>query len=143
MISTSTTRLRILPRRPRFITGGLLALALVLAAGCGERPPRLVPVTGSVMMDGKPLTAGSIIFYPDDENEYVDDNPSALLQLDGSFVMKTFPFGEGVAPGRYKVTLAPELAKRISRPQYENSHDSPWEIDVPDDGVSDHVFEVQ
>lgn len=119
---------------------------LLLAAlwGCSDpNRPVLVPARGSVVMSGQPLTAGAIVFHPSAGNAYTQDKPSSLLQLDGSFSMKTFPFGEGVSPGTYKVTLAPELATRIGRPQYSKPETTPWSIDVPATGVADHVFEVE
>jgi hypothetical protein len=117
----------------------LLLLPLV---GCSDDRPTLVPATGKVTMDGKPLTAGAIIFHPGEGNAYMKDKPSSLLQLDGSFTMKTFPFGEGVSPGPYKVTLAPELATRIGKPAYANPDKTPWSVDVPPDGLTGHQFQV-
>jgi hypothetical protein len=124
----------------------ILSTALVILgglAGCGGKQPPLAPVTGKVAMDGQPLTAGSIVFHPDAANAFQDDNPSSLLQLDGSFTMRTFPFGDGVPPGKYKVTLAPELASRIRRPQYADPQKTPWSIEVPENGLNGHVFDVQ
>ncbi len=83
----------------------LVLLPLFLAGCGGEKAPPLVGVTGKVLHNQEPVTAGSIIFYPAEGNAYTKDNPSSLLQLDGSFTMKTFPFGEGVSPGKYKVAL--------------------------------------
>ena len=111
--------------------------------GCNANRPTLVVVTGKVVMNGQPLTAGAIYFTPDAANSYQEDQPSSLLELDGSFTMKTFPFGDGVPPGRYKVTLGPALATRISRPNLADPKKTPWELDVPADGLRDHVFEVQ
>ena len=121
-----------------------VCLALLTLAGCtGEERPTLVPVTGYVTVDGDPVTAGSIIFHPGEGNAYMKDKPSSLLQLDGSFTMKTFPFGEGVSPGPYKVTLAPELANRVGQPEYADPKTTPWSIDVPETGVSEHDFVVK
>jgi hypothetical protein len=127
------------------VTKRLVAGLLVLLAvsGCGGDKPRLVSVTGKVTHQGKALLGGSIIFHPDAGNSYQKDKPSSLLQEDGSFTMKTFPFGDGVPPGAYKVTLAPELAKRISRPGYALPEKTPLSIQVPESGVKDHVFEVK
>jgi hypothetical protein len=127
-------------------TPGLVAAltAILFIAGCGgEPPPRLVPVTGKVMMDGKPLTAGSVSFHPDAGNSYQKDSPSSLLQVDGSFKMATYPFGEGVAPGKYKVTVSAELANRVSKPQFGRVDKTPWSIEVPESGLADHIFEVK
>jgi hypothetical protein len=120
-----------------------LCLVLLTFAGCSDPDrPTLVPATGRVTMNGQPLTAGAIIFHPGDGNPYMKDKPSSLLQLDGSFTMKTFPFGEGVSPGPYKVTLAPELATRIGRPELAHLEQTPLTVDVPVTGLSDHLFVV-
>jgi len=120
-----------------------LLAVLIGAVGCSEEKPKLVPVSGKVTFKNQPLTAGSVFFHPDAANGYTKDVPSSLLQLDGAFTMKTFPFGEGVAPGKYKVTLAPELANRIGKPAYADSSKTPWTVDVPDAGLPDKLFEVK
>lgn len=122
---------------------GLIALLIVFPGCSGGDKPKLVAVSGTVTMDSKPLTAGSINFHPDQSNAYIKDNPSSLLQTDGSFIAKTFPFGEGVSPGKYKVTLAPELAARIKRPKYGKSDETPWSIEVPESGITDLRLEVK
>jgi hypothetical protein len=116
---------------------------LLVNGGCGPGKPKLVPVTGKVIQKGNPVTAGSIIFHPDAGNSYQKDRPSSLLQTDGSFTLKTFPFGDGVPPGLYKVTLAPELASRLGRPDYARPDKTPWSVTVPDSGLTDQVFEVK
>lgn len=121
----------------------LLCGLLCCAAGCADQGPQLVPVTGRVLWKGEPLTAGSIHFHPDSANDFQQDTPSSLLQTDGSFAVRTFPYGDGIPPGRYKVTLAPQLAARIELPEYADVAKTPWTLDVPEAGVLDHVFEVQ
>lgn len=121
----------------------MLGAALLSTLGCGPKAPPLVAVTGKVTMAGQPLTAGSIILHPSDANSFQDDNPSSLLQLDGGFTVRTFPFGDGVPPGKYKVTLAPELASRIRRPEYADPKRTPWELEVPATGSVSQNFEVQ
>jgi hypothetical protein len=121
-----------------------LSLGVSVFIGCAsEAKPKLVTVTGTVTMQGKSLTAGSINFYPDSTNGYTKDKPSSLLQLDGSFTMKTFPFGDGVPPGKYKVTLAPELATRVKKPKYGKSEETPWSVEVPESGLTDLELEVK
>ncbi len=123
-----------------------LALALLLPvslAGCGDDRPPLVEVTGKVTFKGEPLTAGSIHFHPDAANSFQKDMPSSLLQLDGSYNIKTFPYGDGVPLGKYKVTLSPQLAARVELPDYANVEKTPWTIEVTEVGVTDHVFEVK
>lgn len=120
-----------------------LGVVAALLVGCGGEKPQLVAVTGKVTHKGEPVTAGSIIFHPEAGGAYQKDKPSSLLQLDGSFTMKTFPFGDGVSPGTYKVTLAPELAGRLKMPRYADPAKTPWSIEVPAAGVTDKVFEVK
>jgi hypothetical protein len=124
--------------------GPLLALAFTLAAlsGCGNRP-KLVSVTGKVVHNGKEVTAGSIWFHPAPGNSYAGEKPSCQLALDGSFTMRTYPYGNGVPPGPYKVTLAPELANRLKRPNYADPAKTPLSVTVPDEGLENHVFEVK
>lgn len=122
----------------------VVVCAIIGIAGCGSGDrPKLVPVVGIVTMDSKPLTAGSINLYPDSSNAYTKDKPSSLLQLDGSFSIKTYPFGDGVPPGKYKATLAPELATRIKRPKYSKPDETPWSLEVPDSGLTDLKLEVK
>lgn len=124
-------------------TLALATLAMVLLlAGCGGGP-KLVPVTGAVTFNGKPLTAGSIWFHPAEGNPSQGEKPSCQLAIDGSFTMRTYPFGNGVPPGDYQVTLAPELASRIGRPQYADPAKTPWSVTVPLQGLTDHRFEVR
>jgi hypothetical protein len=129
-----------LPTR-RLTVAVLLALALP-AVGCGTKP-KLVSVTGKVTHKGNAVVGGSVWFHPAEGNPYQGDKPSGQLQTDGTFTAKTFPHGEGIPPGKYKVTLSPDLAGRIGAPQYGDATKTPWSIDVPDGGLAGHVFEVK
>lgn len=119
----------------------IFLLVILALAGCNSDKPKLVAATGKVTFKNQPLTAGSLFFHP--ESASGPAKISSLLQLDGSFAMKTFPHGDGVPPGKYKVTLAPELAGRIGKPLYGYPAKTPWTVDVPDGGLIDHSFEVK
>lgn len=126
--------------RPLF---GLLLVGCFVASGCApDDAPRLVPLQGIVSKDGQGVTAGSIFLHPAATAEYTKDKPSSVLQSDGGFSIKTFPFGEGIAPGEYTVTLSPELAQRLKRPEYGAVEKSPWKVTVPQDGMTGLVLEV-
>ena len=116
-------------------------LLIVALTGCNSDKPKLVVATGKVTFKNQPVTAGSLFFHPESATE--PSKISSLLQLDGSFTMKMFPHGDGVPPGKYKVTLAPELASRIGKPLYGDPAKTPWTVDVPDSGLIDHTFEVK
>ncbi len=117
----------------------LFAAALAAAvAGCGARP-KLAPLAGRVVMAGQAVAAGSVTFYP----EGGGDSAVGTLGADGSFAASTYPHGDGVAPGRYKVVLDSGLAARIKKPLYADPTKTPWSVTVPDAGVSDLVLEVK
>ncbi len=84
-----------------------LLFTIIAGSGCGEAGPKLVPLNGKIVLQSEPVSAGSVYLHPDAANEFQSDTPGSLLELDGSFTIKTFPFGDGVPVGRYKVTLSP------------------------------------
>lgn len=120
----------------------LLTLLVFSLVGCGQDKPKLVKVSGKITLNGKPLTAGSIYFYPASTNTFKKDNPSSLLQEDGSFNMKTFPYGDGVSPGKYKITLAPQLASRISLPHLSDPEKTTSEITVSDNDIENFNLDL-
>jgi hypothetical protein len=125
-----------------FISGFLAVFAIVI--GCSDpKAPQLVPLSGKILLNGQAVTAGSVFLHPGETAEYTNDQPSSILQIDGSFTMKTFPYGEGVAPGDYTMTLAPELAQRLSKSEYASPEKSPWKILVPQSGTVDLVLEIE
>jgi hypothetical protein len=119
----------------------LLGAALAVC-GCGNKP-KLVVVTGRVIHKGQPLNAGSIWLHPHAGNPYQGEKPSCQLAMDGAFALRTYPYGDGVPPGSYKVTLSPDLANRIRLPAYADPAKTPLKLEVPDDGVKELVFEVK
>ncbi len=123
------------------IAAGLFAFSFALA-GCGSKP-KLVTVTGKVMHKGKTVTGGSVWFHPEGGDEGKTEKMNGQLQLDGTFTAKTFPHGDGIPPGKYKVTLSPDLAGRAGVPQYGVVTKTPWALDVPDAGLADQVFEIK
>jgi hypothetical protein len=56
--------------------------------------------------------------------------------------MKTFPYGDGVSPGDYKITLAPQLASRISLPYLSDPEKTNAFITVPNDGIENFVLDI-
>lgn len=81
----------------------LLAAAVgmvVTVAGCGDGRPARVPVSGHVLIDGKPLTYGFIRLMPEGARA-----ASAQIGPDGRFTLKTFEDGDGVVPGTHPVMI--------------------------------------
>jgi hypothetical protein len=81
--------------------GALLLVAVaVVSAGCDGRPAR-VPVSGTVLIDGKPLTRGNIKFVP------ADGRPSAgAIGQDGKFTLTCYDGADGAIPGTHRVQIA-------------------------------------
>lgn len=132
-----------LARRAAAVVSALVLLFSIAGlAGCGQSGPEMVKVTGRVLLDGTGVTAGSVFFHPAADNAFQDDVPSGQLQLDGTFTVKTFPFGEGVPRGKYKVTLSPELANQLKQPDYASKQLTPWEVDVADSPIAGLELEL-
>ena len=93
-----------------------LAVLAVLAAAVGcadEPPPDLHPLTGTVTHRGQPVTAGGLLFAPE-EGGWGGVIVNANVEPDGSFAAQTEKVTgrgttarPGIRPGRYKVTYNP------------------------------------
>ncbi len=81
----------------------LIALLLLAgaAAGCGDGRPRRVPVSGRVLIDGKPLTLGYIRFVPDEGRPSGGD-----LGPDGRFRLTCYDGYDGAVVGTHRVEVA-------------------------------------
>lgn len=81
----------------------VLVLAPGAATGCG---PGKYSVEGKVVYkDGAPCTGGIIFFEPLDPK--VKTSSRGHIQKDGSFFLSTDKEKDGVAEGRYRVTIMP------------------------------------
>ena len=85
-------------------------VALSLAPGCssGPRtltPPKTVPVHGSVMRKGKPLSGARVKFHPQLDIGPVKFIPSGDTGPDGKFLLNTGAVGNGAPKGDYIVTV--------------------------------------
>ena len=81
------------------------ALALVLAAGCGQDEPELAAVHGTVYHKGVPLQGGTIVFAPDRDRGCCGPIATGSIQSDGTYVLRT---GQalGATPGWHRITIA-------------------------------------
>jgi hypothetical protein len=77
--------------------------------GCGKAGPSLVPVKGSVTVDGKPADGAVLIFHPTGGKGTI---ASAAADSNGAFSI-TSNGAPGVVTGSYKVTATwPDPAKK-------------------------------
>jgi hypothetical protein len=86
---------------------GVCCLALCLLAGC-DSGPALVPVTGTVTLDGKPLSLKSVMFFPQEGtpghggggNTKSDGTYSLIASIPGGLTDEA-----GTVAGKYKVAV--------------------------------------
>jgi hypothetical protein len=83
----------------------VITLLLVIGTtfvGCGKGGPSLVPVTGSVTVDGKPANGATVIFHPTDKEMKLI--PAATTDEGGKFKLATSA-REGAPVGSYDITV--------------------------------------
>jgi hypothetical protein len=82
----------------------LLLLAMLLA-GCGSGRPALVPVEGTVILDGEPVEGAIVAFQMIDPPPDYRRPSSAITDAAGKFRVQTYQAGDGLPRGRYKVVI--------------------------------------
>jgi hypothetical protein len=104
---------------------------LVAASGCGDGRPSRVPVSGTVLIDGKPLTTGSVMFV------HPDSRPSSgMIGSDGHFQLSCFEIGDGAVPGKHRVqvTASQAIDERSNRwfapKKYTDTNTSGLEVEI-------------
>ncbi len=81
-------------------TLALLGVILSLVSGCSDGRPKRVPVSGRVLIDGKPLPHGFIRLIPEGARP-----ASGKIGPDGCFTLTTFERGDGAVPGTHPVSV--------------------------------------
>jgi len=110
--------------RPPSLVGCLkrsarLSLSVFVAGllGCGLTPsgqPRVYPVRGKVLFQGRPVTGGVVIYelesgHSAELKSSERNGPlrgTGRIEADGSFRLMAFPGAEGVPAGSYKVGIS-------------------------------------
>jgi hypothetical protein len=92
--------------RPRHFSYAIFPLAVLWLSGCGRAP--IATVTGTVTLDGQPVSDASIQFWPK-ENLGLGVY-SGRTDAEGRFRMHTRNIPE-VKPGEYHVLIAREVKK--------------------------------
>jgi hypothetical protein len=87
----------------------LAALASAALTGC-DSGPTLVPVSGTVTLDGKPLEGANIAFVPDSSNPAPQTQGMDVTGSSGNYKVM-YNNRSGIAAGKYKVTISKLEAK--------------------------------
>lgn len=125
------------------IRPSLVLAALVLGLwGCSKNSPPLVPVSGKVLSDGKGVPAVTVQFTPDSVKNPNGHTAQASTGTDGSFTLKTPPYGDGASPGWYRVTVAGYGNKQKFSSKYTRFDKTPLVVEIPQGGKSDMVLKV-
>lgn len=78
----------------------LLAFFIILMMGCSDGRPARVPVSGEVLIDGKPLKSGYIRFVS------AEHRPSqGYLDVNGRFTLSCFEDNDGAVIGEHKIEI--------------------------------------
>lgn len=82
----------------------------LMAVGC-DRGPKIVPVTGKVTLDGKPMPFKSVYFFPDRSAATEGNGAGGYTDADSNYYLMSNAGGatsdkRGAQPGTYRVTVA-------------------------------------
>jgi hypothetical protein len=77
-----------------------VSILLLLTTGCSDGRPSRVPVSGQVLIDGRPLAHGQIQFIPQGSRA-----SRGVLDEQGRFTLSCFDKGDGAIPGLHTVVI--------------------------------------
>ena len=100
----------------RYLAPLLLPFGLILAGCIGSDPsaPKLVPVTGAVTLDGKPLAGAEVGFVPTGDTKGFGS--VGKTDGEGKYKLTSARGGEGAVAGNYKVVISRRLMPDGSAP---------------------------
>jgi len=80
---------------------------LSVSSSCKKSSAKLYPVKGKVLFKEQPAEGAKVVFMPAGEQnaQYRGARPAATVNADGSFEMRTEPYGVGAPAGEYTVLL--------------------------------------
>jgi hypothetical protein len=80
----------------------VIALAWAASSGCGGSDEGQVPtvrVSGTLSVDGKPVSKGTVHFIPE------KGRPATGIVQEGKFTLTTYTDGDGAIPGKNRVSV--------------------------------------
>ena len=90
--------------RPDNLAISILVTVGIVLTGCSNSAqPPTYRVTGTVIMQGKPV-AGAVITFVPTSNE--GEAASAITDPDGKYALTTWRAGDGARPGEYRVKVS-------------------------------------
>ena len=96
-------------RRDRLRTASAasaIAASLFTLAGCDDGRIATYPVTGAVLVDGRPAEGAIVVFCPVDPSPELEHlRPAGKADSSGQFNLTTFEPADGAPAGAYKVLV--------------------------------------
>ena len=83
-----------------FFVVACISVITSITGGCGDGRPERAPISGQVLIDGKPLTCGTICIIPENARMAAGD-----IGPDGRFTMRCFDENDGAVLGTHPVTV--------------------------------------
>lgn len=102
----------------------VLPILACCVLGCGKAGPPLTKVGGNVTLQGKPVTAGIVIFQSADQLV----NVMSDIDAQGHYELKTHD-AAGIPPGKYRVSLKPPAPNYETPPLADAGINDPRPID--------------
>jgi hypothetical protein len=109
----------------------LLGTVALASVGCGDSRPKRVPIAGTVVIDGQPLTGGSIMFI------HPSSRPSSgMIDKTGHFNLSCYEIGDGAVVGKHRVQVTACLPindrsnRWIAPKKYADANSSGLEVEV-------------
>lgn len=93
--------------RPLSLLLAVCCLLPLLAVGCGQRGPEIVPVDGTITFGGGPWPKPGVLnFAVDSVSPGMPNRPAmGLFDTDGRLTVTTYTKGDGLIPGKYKMAV--------------------------------------
>ena len=93
-----------------------IEILLATFTGCGQSGPKLHPVKGTVMVEGKPADKALVFMHRKNRNALTDSLPFGTCNSDGVFSIETPSSGTGAEEGEYTITVFwPDMTKPEDR----------------------------
>ncbi|MGL6196888.1 MAG: hypothetical protein ACRC2T_18905 [Thermoguttaceae bacterium] len=102
---------------------GLLVVVITCAAsiGCGSGKLKTYPVSGTITMNGEPVTGATVIFNPDSETD--GDAATGITNEKGEYKLQTAngKVDGGTTPGNYTVMVKKTEFVKTGAVTYDSS----------------------
>jgi hypothetical protein len=101
-------------------------MATLALSGCGDGRIATYPVTGKVLINGRPAEGAVVVFCPVEPSAEVEHlRPAGMADASGQFTLTTFEPSDGAPVGQYKVLVkwpapSPATDDRDARPGRAN-----------------------